>query len=181
MLIELQKARGGFEPPGKRKHMLEHQSRNPVRRTLRDDRRARVFHHLTEMHAGGAGGFAGAAIQTLEHVLDERIGDLCPAFVERAHQVDSAARRIHLAAEYAVCRARRQTKATMNAVQVELLFSAIIHHRCAFQGSDVLQDRISVFISCMSRFSVPRTPNVATLPAHFQRRSFNYRGNRSRI
>ena len=42
-----------------------------VRRTLRDNGGARVFHHVTEMHTGGTGGFAGAAVQTLEHVVDE--------------------------------------------------------------------------------------------------------------
>ncbi len=39
------------------------------------DARAGVFDQLAVFDAGGAGGFAGAAIETFINVIDERIGD----------------------------------------------------------------------------------------------------------
>ena len=117
--------------------MLQHEPRDPVRRTLADDLGARVFHHLAEMNAGRTHGFASPAIQASEHVLAESVGDAGAAFIQGAHQVDAAARRIHLAAEHAVRRTRRQTQAAVNAIEVKLIL-----RRCGGQGSVSFQDRM---------------------------------------
>src|SRR5262245_25354764 len=74
------------------------------------------------MHAGWAGRLTGAAVEAAEHVLDERIGNLRAAFIERPHHANAAARRIHLTAQHAIGRARRKAQAAMDAVEVERRF-----------------------------------------------------------
>ena len=110
-------------------HVPQHEPGDPVRRTLADDIRARVFHHLAEMNARRTHRFARTAIKASEHVLAERVGDLRAAFIQGAHQVNASARRIHLTAEHAVRRTRRQAQAAMNAVEVKLIL-----RRCGGQG-----------------------------------------------
>ena len=72
VLIDLKQARGEMESPGIGENMLEHQPRDPVRRTLTDNLGAGIFHHLAEMNARRTDGLAGAAIEASEHVLAER-------------------------------------------------------------------------------------------------------------
>ena len=82
--------------------MLQHQPRHPVRRALGRDLGARVFHHVAEVHSGWARRFTGTAIQTLEHVIDKRFRNLCTPLVERTHEINAAARRIHFASKHAI-------------------------------------------------------------------------------
>ena len=109
--------------------MPQHEPCDPVRRTLIDDIRARVLHHLAEVNTGRAHRFTRAAVETSKHVLAERVGNLRAALVERAHEIDTSARGIHLAAEHTVRRTRRQAQATVNAVEVKLIL-----RRCGGQG-----------------------------------------------
>src|SRR5437899_307461 len=105
-----------------REDMLQHEARDPVCRMLFRNLAAHRFHHLTEMHTRRTRRLASAAVETAEHMLFERRCDLRPAFVECAHQVDPASRRIHLAAEDAICRTRRQAESAMHAIQIEWSF-----------------------------------------------------------
>ena len=125
-----------MKPPGIRENVLQHEPRDPVRRALPDDLGARVFHHLAEMNARRTDGFASAAIEASEHVLAECVGDPRAALIQGAHQVDAAARRIHLAAEHAISRARRQAQPAVDAIEVKLIL-----RRCGGQDSVSLQDR----------------------------------------
>lgn len=109
--------------------MPQHEPCDPVRRTLIDDIRARVLHHLAEVNTGRAHRFTGTAVEASEHVFAERIGYLRAALIESAHQIDASARGIHLAAEHTVRRTRRQAKAAVNAVEVKLIL-----RRCGDQG-----------------------------------------------
>jgi len=93
-----------------------------MRRPLLGDRPSHLFNHVAEMHAGRARRLACPAVQTSEHVLNERIGYLCAAFIKRSHQINAAARRVHLAAEDPIRGARREAQTTMDAVQVERSF-----------------------------------------------------------
>ena len=109
--------------------MLEHKPRDPVRRALTNYLGTGIFHHLPEMNAGWTHGLARAAIEASEHVLAECIGDPSTALIQGAHQVDTAARRVHLAAEHSVCRTRWQAQTAVNAIEVKLIL-----RRCGGQG-----------------------------------------------
>src|SRR5204863_891397 len=102
--VKLQHARSQMESPWMRKHMVQHEPCDPMRRSIFYDLSAHLLHHVAEMDTRRARRLARAAIETAEHVFYKRIGDLRAAFVERAHEINAAARRVHLAAEHAVSR-----------------------------------------------------------------------------
>src|ERR1051326_3195966 len=110
-----------------------------MRGSLLDNLAAHLLHHLAEMHAGWAGGFTRPAIQTSKHMLNERFGDLCPAFVECAHEIDAATRGIHFTAKNAIGGTRRQTQTAVNAVQIQ--FILCVRHPRATLDSICPQDR----------------------------------------
>lgn len=139
MLVDLQRARGKMKSAAVRENMLQHQTRNPVRGLLTHDIGACLFHHLAEMNSRRTHGFTRPAIQAPKHMFAEGFRDACPAFIQRAHQIDSAARRIHFAAEHAIRRARRQTQSAVNAIEVKLIL-----RRCGGQGSVSFPDRTCV-------------------------------------
>src|SRR5262245_37630514 len=154
MLVDLHQTRGEMKSPWIGKYVPQHQTGNPVSFALTHDIGARILHHLAEMDAGRAGGLACAAIEAPEHVLTERIGDARAAFVKRTHQINAAARRIHLTAEYAIRRAGRQTQSAVDAIEVKLIL-----RRCGGQGSTSFPDRMSASF-----------PALAASPDHVRRR-----------
>ena len=122
LLVELHHSGCNAESLGVGKDSFEYQSCDRVRGLLRDDLSAHLFHHLSELDAGWARGLARTTVEASEHVFDERLGDLCPPFVERPHQVDAPTRRIHLAPEHTIGWTRRETQPAMHAVKIEFVF-----------------------------------------------------------
>ena len=117
-----------------------------MRRPVLNDFSAHFFHHVPEMHTRRARGLARTAIETSEHMLDEGIRDLRPAFIKRAHEINAAARRIHLTAEHSISGARRETQAAMDAIQVQRRFFYVLvanffHRRHDAPGSTGLPGR----------------------------------------
>src|SRR5437764_10527036 len=64
------------------------------------DLSAGALHDASVLHAGGAGGFAGAAVEAAVDVGHERIADRESACIDLQHLVDASPRRIHLHAQY---------------------------------------------------------------------------------
>ena len=83
--------------------------------------RASVFHEFAVLDPGGAGGFAGAAVETFVNVIDERIGDGKVAQLDVDHLVDSAARGIGFEIPEAVGGAGVETKTAVDASSVVLV------------------------------------------------------------
>lgn len=97
-------------------HVFEHEPCDPVRGSLIDNLSAHLFHHVTEVHTGWARRLACSAVEATEHVLYKGIRDLRAAFLERPHQVNTSAGRIHFVSKHAIGWTRRETQAAMDAV-----------------------------------------------------------------
>jgi len=80
-----------------------------------------VFHEFAVLDPGGAGGFAGAAVETFVNVIDERIGDGKVAQLDVDHLVDAAARGIGFEIPEAVGGAGVETKTAVDAASVVLV------------------------------------------------------------
>ena len=145
-----------LKSPRVRKYMLQHEPGNPMSRPLVDNFAPHFFHHVAEMHARRTGRLARPAIEASEHVLHKRIRDLRAAFVVRAHQIDASARRIHLAAEYAVRRTRGQTQTAVNAVEIQRWFSFFLRQHGVRRSID-LRDRTLLSFSSSARIRYPST------------------------
>ena len=92
-----------------------------VRVAGRCHRDAKRLDQLAVLHAGGTGGFAGAAIEAeLEMPLDAR-RELQPPVGDGPHQVDAAARTIVLVASFDVRRAGRRAEAAVDAVEQQVV------------------------------------------------------------
>src|SRR5207247_5933147 len=79
------------------------------------DLRARRLEQRAERHARRARGLARATAETEVEVARVSLGDVEPALRDGAHQIDATARRVHLLAERAVGRTRRQADAAVHA------------------------------------------------------------------
>jgi hypothetical protein len=84
------------------------------------DLRARRLDQPVVLHAGRARSHAGHAAEAAVEVLDDRVRELDRAVDEPAHQVDPAARRVHLLVPERIRRARRQAEAAVDAVGDQL-------------------------------------------------------------
>ena len=80
-------------------------TRDPGTLAVLLDECASVFDELAVLDAGGAGGFAGAAVETFVNVIHERIGDGKVAELDVNHLVDATARGIGFEIPEAVGRA----------------------------------------------------------------------------
>ena len=69
-------------------------TRDPGTLAVLLDARPSMLDQLSVLDAGGAGGFAGAAVETFVNVIHERIGDGKIAELDMNHLVDAAARGI---------------------------------------------------------------------------------------
>ena len=74
--------------------VVPHDTREPGTFAVLLDAGASVLDELSVLDAGGAGGFAGAAVETFVNVIHERIGDGKIAELDVNHLVDAAARGI---------------------------------------------------------------------------------------
>ena len=84
-------------------------------------RHAERLDELAVLHAGRAGGFAGAAIEAQLQMAANAVVELQLAVGDPAHQVDAAARAVVLVAQLDVRRARGGTQAAVDAVQKQLV------------------------------------------------------------
>src|ERR1039458_9853205 len=73
------------------------------------------------MNAGRAGGLATAASEAQIEMARRIVVELDAAFGDRLHQIDSAARRVHLASRYNVGRTSLGAKAAMNAFEQQVV------------------------------------------------------------
>src|SRR5271157_6282185 len=73
------------------------------------------------MNAGRAGGLATAASEAQIEMARRVVVEVDAAFGQRLHQIDSAARRVHLAPRYNVGRASLGAEAAMNAVEQQVV------------------------------------------------------------
>ena len=83
--------------------------------------RASVLDELSILDAGGAGGFAGAAVETFVNVIHKRIGDGKIAELDVNHLVDAAARGIRFEIPEAIRGASIQAKSAVNTARVVLV------------------------------------------------------------
>ena len=93
------------------------------------DAGARMLDQLSVLDAGGAGGFAGAAVETFVNVIDESVADLC--FVLRLaaelrlenveHLLDAAAGRVRFEIPEAIGGTSVQAQSTVDAARVVLI------------------------------------------------------------
>src|SRR5262249_43223959 len=81
---------------------------------------ARLLDERVVLHAGRAGGHAGHAAQAAVEVADDRRVEARLRVGELLHEVDPAARRVHLLAPRDVGRAGRQAEAAVDAGLDEL-------------------------------------------------------------
>src|SRR5262245_55990502 len=117
-LVELEPPEEGGETSGMREGL-----ERPTRRRMIGLRSADVLarelgprrlQELAEGHAGGARRLAAAAAETEIEVTGEGWGETNPSLGGRAHEIDAAARRVHLLAQHAIGRALRQTDAAVD-------------------------------------------------------------------
>jgi hypothetical protein len=86
-------------------HVVPHDTRDPGTLAVLLDAGAGMLDKLAVLDTGGAGGFAGAAVETFVNVIHERIGDGKVAELDVNHLVDAAARGIGFEIPEAVGRA----------------------------------------------------------------------------
>lgn len=95
-LIDAEKARDRGDATRKGKEMtkdeIAREAGEKWARVVAFDFGARVFNELAVFDAGGAGGFAGAAVEAFVDVLDEGIGDGLVIEFDVNHLADAAAR-----------------------------------------------------------------------------------------
>ncbi len=96
-------------------------TRDPGTLAVPLDARASVLDELSILDAGGAGGFAGAAVETFVNVIHERIGDGKIAELDVNHLVDAAARGIRFEIPEAVSGASVQAETAVDAAGVVLV------------------------------------------------------------
>src|SRR5438552_6446204 len=82
---------------------------------------ARLLNQSVVADAGGASRDAGHAAKAPVEVLDHGVGEIDRAIDEPAHEIDPAARRVHLLVPERVRRACRQAEAAVDAVGDQLL------------------------------------------------------------
>src|SRR5438270_2856384 len=76
---------------------------------------ARVLEQFAVRHAAGANRFAGAATKTEINMPHSGVAQRQPTVLNRAHEVNAAARRIVFVAGLQISRAGRQTQSAMDA------------------------------------------------------------------
>ena len=81
------------------------------------DARAGVRHQLSVVHRGGAGGFAGAAVEAPVNVLDESVRNGKLTLLDQKHLANAAARRIGFQLPQTIGRAVIQAQAAVNAAR----------------------------------------------------------------
>src|SRR5882724_6994014 len=96
-------------------------TRNPGTLAVPLDARASVLDELSILDAGGAGGFAGAAVETFVNVIHERIGDGKIAELDLNHLVNAAARGIGFEIPEAVGGAGVQAETAVDAAGIVLV------------------------------------------------------------
>jgi hypothetical protein len=107
----------GAETRGTRKYRKEQIGQPPLPHpspALREIR-ARRLEQGAELHAGRASRLAGAAAEAKIEVTLIGLGRLEPPLGDGAHEIEAAARRVHLLTEHAVGRALRQADAAVHA------------------------------------------------------------------
>ena len=87
--------------------------------------RTRTFDEAAVVNAGGTGGLAAAASEAEIEMTDRVVVEIEAALGERLHQVDSAARGIHLGACDNVGGASLGAEAAMNAVEQQIVVSDV--------------------------------------------------------
>ena len=120
-LVEAKQSGGEGDTVGVGKQALK----NDVARESREERalvlvfnaRAGVFDEFAVFHAGGAGGFAGAAIEAFINVADETFGERQFAVAHQNHLADAAAGRIAFEMPEAIGRTVVQAQAAMDAAR----------------------------------------------------------------
>src|SRR5208282_5705413 len=87
----------------------------------------RTLNQAAVMNAGWAGGLATAASEAQIEMARRVVVEVDAAFGQRLHQIDSAARRVHLASRYNVSRTSLGAKATMNAFEQQVVVGDAAH------------------------------------------------------
>jgi hypothetical protein len=93
-----------------------------------------VLDELSILDAGGAGGFAGAAVKAFIDVIHERVGDGLLIQLDLDHLVDAAARRIGFEVPEAIGGAGIEAEPAVNAASVVLVDG--VEARDGRQGHD---------------------------------------------
>src|SRR4051812_16096953 len=97
-----------------------------------DELRPSRLDELAVFDARRARGLAGAAVEALIDVLREPgAARVDPALPHGLHELDAAARRIHLDAEHRVCRARRQAESAVHAPREQVFRRCVVEARVA--------------------------------------------------
>ena len=102
------------------------------------DLAARGLDERGVLHAGRTRCHACHAAQTGVEMIDERRRHPGPPFETGLHQIDSAARRIHLLAPQDVGGARRQTEAAMHAFVDERRIRRVVGVECICHSSSLI-------------------------------------------
>src|SRR5271163_167273 len=92
------------------------------------------------MNPGRAGGLASTASETQIKMARRVLVEIDAAFGDRLHQVDSAARRVHLASRYNVCRTGLGAEPAMHAVEQQVVVANVANRirRCdAWRGHHI--------------------------------------------
>ena len=89
------------------------------------DECARAFNQAAIVDAGRAGGLASAATEAQIEMARGIVVELDAAFGERLHQIDSAARRVHLASRHDVGRTGLGAESAVHAVEQQLVVANV--------------------------------------------------------
>ncbi len=118
-LIQPESGAGAGQQPGRRqefaKNEMAQSALDPGTLRIRFNFGAGRFHQTAIGHAGRTGTFTASAREAEVDVFAVRIGD-GSAGGHLHHLIDTAARRIHFHAEFAISRARVQTQTAMHAL-----------------------------------------------------------------
>jgi len=118
-LVDTEKARDRGDAGRKRKEMSKNKiarvSREKWARVVSFNFGASVFNELAVFDAGGAGGFAGAAVEAFIDVFDEGIGDGLVIEFDVNHLADASARGVGLEIPEAVSGASVEAESAMGA------------------------------------------------------------------
>ena len=129
-LIEAENTRGVFDEMRSAEKVAEEKITNEVSKpgalVIALDTGTGMLDEFSVLDAGGAGGFASAAVETFVNVIDERVGDVRGrlsmagelALGDVDHLVDTAARRIGFEIPQAIGGAGVQAQAAVNAASV---------------------------------------------------------------
>ena len=118
-LVQAERVEHGAEPAGMRKGPEDEAQGGAVARGSGDPAALELtpggLEELAERHAGGTGRLAGATAEAEIQVARHGGREPDPVLGRRAHEIDPAARRVHLLAEDAVGRALRQADPAVHA------------------------------------------------------------------